>query len=70
MADVDAHVDVVSAKDTALAGEVEQLIAQREAARKARDFATSDRIRDDLRERGIALEDSKEGVRWRRVAKI
>jgi len=70
MADVDAHVDVVSAEDTALAGEVEQLIVQREAARNARDFATSDRIRDDLRERGIALEDSKEGVRWRRVAKI
>jgi cysteinyl-tRNA synthetase len=70
MADVDAHVDVVSAEETTLAGEVEQLIAQREAARKARDFAAADRIRDDLRERGIALEDSKEGVRWRRVAKI
>ena len=69
MADVDAHADVVSAEDTALAGEVEQLIAQREAARKARDFANADRIRNDLRERGIALEDSKEGVRWRRVAK-
>ena len=70
MADVDAHVDVVSAADTALADEVEQLIAQRESARKARDFATADRIRDELRERGIALEDSKEGVRWRHVAKI
>src|SRR6266568_4376903 len=70
MADVDAHVDVVTARDTALAGDVEQLIAQREAARKARDFATADRIRDELRDRGIALEDSKEGVRWRRVAKV
>jgi len=70
MADVDAHVDVVAARDTALAGDVEQLIAQREAARKARDFATADRIRDELRDRGIALEDSKEGVRWRRIAKV
>ncbi len=70
MADVDAHVDVVSAEDMALAGEVEQLIARREDARKAHDFAAADRIRDDLRERGIALEDSKEGVRWRRVVKI
>jgi len=70
MADVDAHVDVVAARDTALAGDVEQLIAQREAARKARDFATADRIRDELRDRGIALEDSKEGVRWGRVAKV
>ncbi|HEV2216089.1 MAG TPA: cysteine--tRNA ligase [Candidatus Dormibacteraeota bacterium] len=70
VADVDAHVDVVSAEDMALAGEVEQLIGQREDARKARDFATADRIRDQLRERGIALEDSKEGVRWRRIAKV
>jgi cysteinyl-tRNA synthetase len=70
MADVDAHVDVLSAESAALAGEVEQLIAQREAARKARDFGTADRIRDELRDRGIALEDSKEGVRWRRVAKV
>ena len=70
MADVDAHVDVVTARDTVLAAEVEQLIAQREAARKARDFATADRIRDELRDRGIALEDSKEGVRWRRATKV
>jgi len=70
LTDVDAHVDVLTARETALAVEVEQLIAQREAARKARDFATADRIRDELRDRGIALEDSKEGVRWRRVAKV
>ena len=70
MADVDAHVDVVSAQDTAVAGEVGGLIAQREAARQARDFVTADRIRDELRDRGIALEDSKEGVRWRRIAKV
>jgi cysteinyl-tRNA synthetase len=43
------------------------LIAEREAARAARDFARADRLRDELRERGIALEDSKEGVRWKRV---
>jgi len=46
---------------------VERLISERETARKARDFARSDQIRDELRQKGIALEDSKDGVRWRRV---
>jgi len=67
LAEVDAHVDVVTGADTALAAEVEQLIAEREEARRSRDFATADRIRDELRERGIALEDTKDGVHWRRV---
>ena len=67
MADVDAHLDVLASGDAALAAEVEQLIAQREAARRSRDFATADRIRDELRELGIALEDTKDGVHWRRV---
>jgi cysteinyl-tRNA synthetase len=65
--DVDAHLDVIRAEEPGLADEVERLIGEREAARKSRDFARADRIRDELRERGIALEDSKEGVRWKRV---
>lgn len=65
--DVDAHLDVVSAEEPGLAEEVARLITEREEARKARDFSRADRIREGLRERGIALEDSKEGVRWRRV---
>jgi len=48
--------------------ELERLIAEREDARRARDFARADRIRGDLKNRGIALEDSKDGVRWRRFA--
>jgi cysteinyl-tRNA synthetase len=66
--DVDAHLDVIRAEEPGLAEEVERLIAEREAARKAREFARADRIREDLKARGIALEDSKDGVRWRRVA--
>jgi cysteinyl-tRNA synthetase len=65
--DVDAHLDVVRADEPGLADEVERLIAEREAARVARDFGRADRIREELRGRGIALEDSKEGVRWKRV---
>jgi cysteinyl-tRNA synthetase len=47
--------------------EIEKLIADRNAARKRRDFASSDRIRQELADRGIILEDSKDGsVRWKR----
>jgi cysteinyl-tRNA synthetase len=47
--------------------EIEKLIAEREAARKRRDFATADRIRNELLKRGIILEDTKDGsVRWKR----
>jgi cysteinyl-tRNA synthetase len=47
--------------------EVEVLVAERQAARKRRDFAASDRIRDQLAERGVILEDSRDGgVRWKR----
>lgn len=46
--------------------EVEALIAQRTAARKAKDFATADALRDKLTEMGIILEDTSSGVKWRR----
>ena len=47
--------------------EIEALVAERQAARKRRDFAASDRIRQQLAERGIILEDTKDGgVRWKR----
>ncbi len=45
---------------------IEALLADRAAARKAKDFKTSDRIRDDLAARGIVIEDGPQGVTWRR----
>jgi len=65
--EVDGHLDVMGGEEPGLADEVERLIAEREAARAGKDFARADRIREELRERGIALEDSRDGVRWRRV---
>jgi len=65
--EVDRHLDVMGGEEPGLAEEVERLIAEREAARKAKDFARADLIREELKRRGIALEDSRDGVRWKRV---
>jgi cysteinyl-tRNA synthetase len=46
--------------------EIERLIEERHAARRRRDFAAGDRIRDDLAARGVLLEDSAAGTRWKR----
>ena len=67
LADANAHLDVLG-EDSRLDADVERLIAGREEARRARDFARADQIRDELRARGIALEDSRDGVRWRRMS--
>ena len=47
--------------------EIEALIEARQAARKAKDFATADRIRDELKAKGIELLDTREGVKWKRI---
>ncbi|HEX6347768.1 MAG TPA: cysteine--tRNA ligase [Candidatus Dormibacteraeota bacterium] len=65
--DADAHLDVLRAEDEALEPELQEMIDARERARAARDFATADRLRETLKERGVLLEDSKSGVRWRRT---
>ena len=49
------------------AEEIEGLIAQRKEAKKNKDFALADKIRDDLLARGIVLEDTREGTKWKRA---
>ncbi len=62
-------LDVVPAQeaDAELAAWVEAKLADRRQARKQRDFARADGIRKELEERGIAIEDSASGTRWRRA---
>jgi cysteinyl-tRNA synthetase len=50
-----------------LDNEIEQMIQQRQQARAQRDWATADRIRDELKAMGIVLEDTPQGVRWKRI---
>ena len=54
-------------KETDLEAEVESLIAQRQEARKNKDFALADEIRDALLAKGIILEDTREGVKWKKA---
>ncbi len=66
----DSIFDVLepSAKEGGLSdAEIDGLIAERIAAKKARDFARADQIRAGLADQGIILEDTKEGVRWKRA---
>lgn len=51
-------------KSNDLDKEVEKLIAQRQEAKKNKDFATADKIRDDLKARGIILKDTRQGTTW------
>ena len=63
---VDPVLDLYPRRDDALDQSVEKLIDARNAARRSRNFAESDRIRDELLSKGIILEDTPGGTRWRR----
>ena len=58
---------VIDKKEEMLDEEVEAMIEKRQAARKERNFALADQIRDELLAKGIILEDTREGVKWKKA---
>ena len=58
---------IVEKKQEMLDSDIEALIEERQAARKAKNFARADEIRNELLEKGIILEDTREGVKWKRA---
>ena len=58
---------IVVKEEEMLDADIEALIEERQAARKAKNFARADEIRDELAARGIILEDTREGVKWKRA---
>jgi cysteinyl-tRNA synthetase len=65
--DLDRVLGIVPAADESLDTELQKLVDDRAAARTARDWAASDRLRTVLAERGILVEDTRDGQRWRRA---
>jgi cysteinyl-tRNA synthetase len=65
--DFDRVLGVLSAQPQLLDAEIMKQIEERQAARRRRDFTEADRIRDWLQSQGIQLEDTKDGVRWKRI---
>ena len=64
---IDTVLNIFGAESTEmLDSEIQSLIDERQEARRRRDFGRSDEIRDELAGRGIILEDTKDGVRWKR----
>ena len=58
---------IVESKEEILAEDIEKLIEERQNARKSKDFARADAIRDELLAKGIILEDTREGVKWKKA---
>lgn len=58
---------VFETKEEILDEEIEKLIEERQVARKERNFQRADEIRAELLEKGIVLEDTREGVKWKRA---
>ena len=67
ISDINEVLGIMPVDEEEIDTDVEQLISEREEARKNKDFETSDRIRDELKARGIELDDGSNGTIWKRV---
>jgi cysteinyl-tRNA synthetase len=68
--DLDQVLGVLPDADEDLAPGLRAMLEDRSAARAAKDWAASDRLRDELLEHGIAVEDTRDGQRWRRLMEV
>jgi len=68
--ELDHVLAILPDPEPVLDDEARQLLDAREAARTSRDWAASDRLRDELAARGITVEDTRDGQRWRRAAEV
>jgi cysteinyl-tRNA synthetase len=66
--EIDGVFNILRSQPELLDEEIAQQIESRQAARRRRDFAEADRIRQWLLSKGIQLEDTREGVRWKRIS--
>ena len=67
MKDLDKVLGFIVVKEEEISEDIQKLVDERETARKAKDFKKADEIRDKLKEMGIVLEDTPQGVRWKRA---
>lgn len=68
MKEFDSVLGVIDFEEKSLDKEINALIKKREDARKKKDYAAADKIRNELKGRGIILEDTPQGVRWKKIS--
>ncbi|HLC65855.1 MAG TPA: cysteine--tRNA ligase [Candidatus Nanoarchaeia archaeon] len=66
LVEIDSVLGILKKEEGKINEDIESLIQKREDARKKKDFKTADKIRDELKSKGIILEDTDKGVRWKR----
>ena len=64
MADLTSILGINLDSQQDLSEEIQQMVDQRDQARADKDFATSDKLRDQLKDMGVILEDTPQGTRW------